>query len=100
MGATVQVYRATVDPANVPRLLEIRPQAIAEAQAACSALLRAELIRLDEKTWLDVLTWSRPDGVDELMAQAPNLPIVGEMHSLIGEVLAVDTGELAHSTMP
>ena len=29
MGATVQVYRATVDPANVPRLLEIRPQAIA-----------------------------------------------------------------------
>lgn len=47
-----------------------------------------------------MLTWSRPDGVDELMAQAPNLPIVGEMHSLIGEVLAVDTGELAHSTTP
>jgi hypothetical protein len=44
---------------------------------------------------LDVLTWSRPDDVDELMAQAPNLPIVGEMHSQIGEILTVDTGEIA-----
>lgn len=53
-----------------------------------------------QPTWLDVLTWSRPDGVDEPTAKAPNLPIVAEMHSLIGEVLAVDTGEIAHSTMP
>jgi hypothetical protein len=64
------------------------------------ALLRAELIRLDEETWLDVLTWSRPDGVDELMAKAEQLPLLGEMHSLIGDVLSVDMGELAHSTQP
>ena len=49
---------------------------------------------------VDVLTWSRPDGVEELTAKAPNLPIVAKMHSLIGEVLAVDTGEIAHSRMP
>lgn len=98
MATSVQVYRAKVDPANVARLLEVRPLAIAQAQAACSALLRAELIRLDESTWLDVLTWSRPDGVDELMSKAADLPLVVKMHGLIGEVLAVETGELAHST--
>jgi hypothetical protein len=94
----VQVYRATVNPANVARLLEIRPAALAQAQAACPALLRAELVRLDEQTWLDILTWDRPGGADALTAVAAGLPKLAEMHALIGEVIAVDTGELAHST--
>jgi hypothetical protein len=34
------------------------------------------------------------------MAVAGELPLLGEMHALIGEVLAVDTGDLAHSTAP
>lgn len=100
MANEVQVFRASVDPANAARLVEIRPAAIAQAQAACPALLRAELVRLDERTWLDVLTWDAPGGADKLMAVATNLPLLGEMHALIGEVLAVDTGELAHSTVP
>ncbi len=99
MAYEVQVYRAKVDPANVARLLEVRPQAIAQAQAACPMLVRAELIRLDEQTWLDILTWSEPGAADKLMAVAGDLPLLGEMHALIGEVLAVDTGELAHSTL-
>lgn len=98
MANEVQVYRATVDPANVPRLLEIRPAALAQAQAACPVLLRADLVRLDERTWLDILTWSERGGVDQLMAVAGELPLVGEMHALFGEVLAVDTGELIHTT--
>jgi hypothetical protein len=97
MAYEVQVYRATVDPANVAQLLEIRPHAIAQARAACPLLVRADLVRLDERTWLDILTWSEPGAVDQLMAVAGELPLVGQMHALIGEVVAVDTGELAHS---
>jgi hypothetical protein len=96
----VQVFRAIVDPANVARLLEIRPAAIAQAQAACPALVRAELVRLHGQTWLDILVWDGPGGPDALMAVAAELPLLGEMHALVGEVLAVDTGELAHSTAP
>ena len=98
MAFEVQVYRTTVDPANVDRLLEIRPSAIAQAQAACPLLVRADLIRLDERTWLDILTWTEPGAADKLMAVAGELPLVGQMHALIDEVVAVDTGELAHST--
>lgn len=94
----VQVFRATVDPANVARLLEVRPAAIAQARAACPALLRAELVRVDEHTWLDILVWDGPGGADALMARAADLPLLGEMHALVGEVLAIDTGELAHTT--
>jgi hypothetical protein len=100
MANEVQVYRAIVDPANVARLLEIRPAAIAQAQAACPALLRAELVRLDERTWLDILTWDGTGGAEKLMAVAARLSLLGEMHALVGEVIAVDTGELAHSTAP
>ena len=32
------------------------------------------------------------------MAQAADLPLLGQMHALISEVVAVDTGELAHTT--
>ena len=45
MAYEVQVYRATVDPVNVARLLEIRPQAIAQAQAACPQLCHLPLYR-------------------------------------------------------
>lgn len=96
--AYVQVFRAEVEPANAEELLRIRPAAIAEAQAACPVLRRAELVRLDERTWLDILVWGAPDGEEQLMACAEPLPTVGRMHSLIGAVHAVDRGELAHST--
>jgi hypothetical protein len=38
----VQVYRATIDPANVPRLLEVRRAAIAQARGGlpCAAARR------------------------------------------------------------
>jgi hypothetical protein len=98
MAYEVQVYRATVDPANVTKLLEIRSAAIAQAQAACPLLVRADLVRLDERTWLDILTWTEPGAADKLMAVAGELSLVGQMHALIDEVVAVDTGELAHST--
>jgi hypothetical protein len=53
-----QIFRVRVPETSVPMLLEIRPAAIAEAQRLCPALLRAELVRLEDGSWLDLLTWS------------------------------------------
>jgi hypothetical protein len=100
MGTYLQVFRATVAPEDVARLLVIRPAAIAQARAACPELLRAELVRLDERTWLDVLTWSVPDGERRLMDAAGPLDALHEMHGLIGEVLSVEHGRVEHSTEP
>jgi hypothetical protein len=36
-------------------------------RARVPELLWAQLVRLDDTTWLDVLTWSRPDGEQRLM---------------------------------
>lgn len=95
---TIEVYRAKIDPANVDRLLEIRAQAVAEFQEQVPELLQAELIRLDDEVWLDVLTWSAPVD-DERIAQASQAtPTAAEMHGLITDVLGHDRGEIVHST--
>ena len=74
MTEYLQVWRAKVAEADVERLLAVRPAAIAEAQRLCSERLRAELVRLGDGTWLDVLAWSSADGEQigrgEIMAAA------------------------------
>jgi hypothetical protein len=62
MAEYLQVWKARVDEANVERLLELRPAAIAEAQRLCPELLAAELVHLEDGTWLAVLRCSRADG--------------------------------------
>lgn len=96
----LQVYRASVPEANVERLLEIRGDAIAEAQRLCPHLLDAELIRLNDETWLDILTWDRPNGEEALMAQAEHFSVLTEMHGLLVDVTGPDLGVIVHSTRP
>ena len=100
MANHVQVFRGKVRPDRAAALAEIRPKAIAEAQAACPELLHAELVRLDDDTWLDILTWSRPDGAEVLMAKASGLTPLAEMHSLLDDLTDTQLGELVHTTRP
>ena len=98
MPAVVDIYRAKVDPANVERLLQVRPVAIEEFRDALPELLRAELIRLDEQTWLDVLVWSEPVSEGRVTAAAEKSASAGEMHALVNEVVAIERGELAFTS--
>ena len=100
MGAYLQIFRARVPQQSVAALLEIRPAAIDEAQRLCPELLRAQLVRLDDGTWLDVLTWSRPDGEQRLMARAAEFDAITRMHDLLVEVEEPLRGEIIHTFSP
>lgn len=95
---TIEIYRAKIDPANLDRLLEIRDAAVAEFREQVPELLQADLVRLDDDTWLDILTWSEPVAPERIEQAAGRTPTSAEMHSLIGEMLAHDTGELVRSS--
>jgi hypothetical protein len=99
MAEYLQVFRARVPRESVATLLEIRPVAIAEAQRLCPALLRAELVRLDDDTWLDVLTWSRADGEQRLMQRAAEFDAVTKMHDLLSDVGEPLRGEIVHTSV-
>ena len=96
--ATVEIYRVRIDPARSERLLEIRAAAVAEFQEQVPELLQADLVRLDDEVWLDILTWSEPVEPERLGKAAECAPTSAEMHGLIAGELDHDRGELVHST--
>jgi hypothetical protein len=94
----IEIYRAKIAAENVDRLLEIRADAVAEFQQQVPELVQAELVRLKGDVWLDVLTWSTAVDGERISQAASAAPKSAEMHSLIGEVLGHDRGEVVHSS--
>jgi hypothetical protein len=94
----IEIYRARIDPASVERVLEIRDAAVAEFREQVPELLQADLVRLDGDTWLDILTWSEPVAGERIEQAAACTPSSTEMHALMDEVLAHDSGELVRSS--
>lgn len=90
----IEIYRVRIDPANVERLLAIREAAVAEFRERVPELEKAELVRLDDGTWLDVITWSEPVDAERVGEAAMCTPASAEMHSLIGEEVDHFRGEL------
>lgn len=97
MEEFVQVWRAKVAGGAVDQLLAVRPAAIAEAKRLCPELLRADLVRVGDGSWLDVLTWSVPDGEERLMARAEEFRELHAMHDLLEDAEPVGRGEVVLS---
>ena len=95
MNEYLQVWRAKVADGAEEQLLAVRPAAVAEAKRLCPELLRADLVKLGDGAWLDVLTWSVPDGEERLMARAGEFRELHAMHDLMEDVEAVGRGEVA-----
>jgi hypothetical protein len=100
MAEHLHVWKARVDEGSVERLLELRPAAIAEAQRMCPDLLAADLVRLEDGTWLDVLRWSCADGEERLMQHADQFDAVQKMHTLLEDAEQIGRGEIVAPTQP
>ena len=94
MAEYVQVWRAKVAEDQVEPLLAVRPAAIAEAQRLCPELLSAELVRVGEGTWLDVLRGSVADGEERLMSRAAEFEALHTMHRFLESAEEVGRGEV------
>jgi hypothetical protein len=92
MNEYLQVWRARVREGAEDLLLEVRPAAIEEAQRLCPELLAAELVRLEDGTWLDVLRWSCADGEERLMQHVDRFDAVHKMHELLEDAELVGRG--------
>ena len=97
MTTYLQVWKATVADSDVDRLLAVRSEAVAEAKRLCPALLRADLVRAGDGTWLDVLTWDAADGEERLMARAGEFDALNRMHSFMADAAPVGRGAVVVS---
>jgi hypothetical protein len=55
-------------------------------------------VRLEDTTWLDVLTWRGPDGEQRLMERAAEFDAVSTMHDLLVDVEEPLRGEILHTS--
>ena len=94
MTEYLQIWRARVREGAEDVLLEVRPAAIEEAQRLCPDLVAADLVRLEDGTWLDVLRWSSPDGEERLMQHADRFDAVRRMHDLLADAEVVGRGQV------
>ncbi len=94
MTSYLQIWHARVPVEDVEQLLALWPAGMAEAQRLCPELLAADLVRLDDGTWLDVLTWSCPDGEERLMQHADQFDAVHKMHAFMVDASQVGRGEI------
>lgn len=97
MAEYVQVWRAKVADADVEPLLQVRPAAIEEAKRLCPELARADLVGVGDGVWLDVLTWTVPDGEERLMAKADQFDALSRMHSFLETAEQIGRGEVVAS---
>jgi hypothetical protein len=69
---------------------------VAEFQEQAPELLQADLVRLEDDVWLDVLFWSTPVDEQRISVAAAAAPKSVEMHGLISDVLGHDRGDIVH----
>ena len=94
MTEYLTVWRAKVAEADVQPLIDVAPQAIAEAKRLCPELLGSDLVNLGDGTWLHVLRWSAVDSVERLMAMADEFNLVHTMHGYLADADQVGHGQV------
>ena len=97
MSTIVDVYHATVPAAAAERLLEVRGPAIAGLRERCPGLRRAELIRVDDTRWIDLVVWDSAEARDAAAAHVDATPELRELHALAGVPTAHEHGTLEHA---
>ncbi len=97
---TFELARFTVDPTRTDELLAARPAMAAELKEHCPGFIQLWLLRLDEKTWLDVVEWETREDADRALTIVPEHPGCQKMFGLIEEVIGMDHGEVADRVVP
>ncbi|MFD2767456.1 hypothetical protein [Micromonospora eburnea] len=89
----IRTTRFTADPADADTVLERRSNLLAAVRAAFTGPTETRLIRLDERTWVDMWRWDSPETLQAALAGAPSLPEAAAAFAVARDVSA-EQGEL------
>lgn len=97
MKPIVDVFKAEIDQSDVDQLLAARRTAIPALTKLVPGLLRADLVQLDDGSWLDILVWRDEASAAAAMACSADIPTLHEMHDIIGAPERHERGRVEHS---
>jgi hypothetical protein len=89
----IRTTRFTADPADGDLVLERRGQLIAALRARYAGPTETRLVRVDERTWVDMWRWDSPETLNAALAGAPSLPESAAAFAVARDVTA-EQGEL------
>lgn len=61
-------------------------------RSRCPGMLDAKLVRLDDGTWMDIVTWDSREAAERAAAQFAAIPEVAAMSALLEDVLSFQHG--------
>jgi len=95
MAKTVELTRFRVLPEKVDDLLAARQAMLADFREDRVGFLDAELVRLPNDEWLDVVWWSTPEDFAASRAKGPNRPGVAAFFAAIDSLVTAEEGVTA-----
>lgn len=90
----LELARYRVDPTKAEQLRSRWPAGVAAVRARFPGLLVAALVRLDERTWMDVWRWETLEAAKAAADGAASLPEAAAMFALIDEVISMEHAQV------
>jgi quinol monooxygenase YgiN len=97
---TVELTRFRSRPGQAAALLAARPRMLEDFRADRAGFLDAQLIRLPDDVWLDIVWWRSPADFAASRTKGANLPGISAFFDAIGELISAEDGELADGSPP
>jgi hypothetical protein len=95
MSAVYEVVHSRVRTDVEDEMLALRPTMIDAVRSRCPGMLDAQLVHLDDGTWLDIVTWSSREAAQRATEQFGSIPEAVAMSRLVDEVLSFRHGTAA-----
>lgn len=86
--ALIRTTRFTADPADAETVLERRRKLIEAIRASFAGPTETRLIRVDERTWVDMWQWDSPEILHAALSGAPKLPEAAAAFAVARDVSA------------
>lgn len=72
--SVIRTTRFTADPADAAQVLERRRNLLHAIRAEFGGPAETRLIRVDERSWVDMWRWDSPETLEAALAGGPKLP--------------------------
>lgn len=95
MSVTYEVVRSKVRPGREGEMLELRPRMIAAVRERFPELLDAQLVRMEDGTWMDLVSWSSREAAEKAAAAMEDIPEAAAMAGLLEEIVSFEHGVAA-----
>ena len=86
--ALIRTTRYTADPADADTVRERRTELLAAIRATFGGPAETRLIRVDERTWVDMWRWDSPETLRAALEGGPRLPQAAAAFAVVRDVSA------------